>query len=38
VGDLVEVGDDDQATGPRVDDVVDSLSKGAARRYDIEGS
>ena len=38
MGDVVEVADDDQAAGPRVDDVVDSLAQGAAGRDDIEGS
>ena len=36
VGDVVEVADDDQAAGPRVDDVVDPLAQGAAGRDDVE--
>jgi hypothetical protein len=30
VGDVVEIADNQQAAGPRVDDVVDSLSQRAA--------
>ena len=31
------LGDDDEGAGPGVDDVVDSLTQGAARRDDVEG-
>ena len=37
-GDVVEVADDDQAAGPRVDDVVDPLAQGTAWRNHVEGS
>ena len=38
MGDLVELTDDDQATGTGVDDVVDALPQGPAGGDNIEGS
>ena len=37
MGDVAGVADDDQAAGAGVDDVVDPLAQGAARRDDVEG-
>ena len=38
MGDVVGVADDDQAAGPRVDDVVDPLAQRAAGGDDVECS
>jgi hypothetical protein len=38
VGDVVELADDDQAAGARVDDVVDTLAQSAARSDYVKGS
>ena len=37
MGDIVEVADDDQATRPGVDDVVDPLAQSASRGDHVEG-
>ncbi len=34
--DVASIADDDQAAGARVDDVVEALTQGTARRNDIE--
>jgi hypothetical protein len=38
MGDVVEVADDDQASRPGVDDVVDSLAESASGGNDVECS
>jgi hypothetical protein len=38
MGDVIEVADHEQAAGPRVDDVVDSLSQSATGRNYVECS